>query len=147
MEGYCGPSEKSIRGIIYLRPLFDEMKRFTLSSRPMRLLGIMLASLGAGALVSVAQTNAPEGRKLSLEDCIEIALRHNLDIEINRLNPELARFTLSGTYGAYDPTLNISGQHDYSVQPGSVDAEGRTFGASARESDSISAGLSGFTPW
>jgi outer membrane protein TolC len=130
-----------------MRPLFDEMKRFTLSSRPMRILGIMLASLGAGAVVAVAQTNAPAGRKLSLEDCIEIALRHNLDIEINRLNPELARFTLSATYGAYDPNVSISGEHDYSVSPGSVDPQGRPFGGSSRDVDIISGSISGLAPW
>src|SRR5947209_11964428 len=125
------------------------MKLFTLSSRPMRILGMLAVLFVSGAMTARSQTatNAPPGRKLSLEDCIEISLRHNFDIEINRLNPELARFSLSGAYGAYDPTLNISGEHSYSVQPGSVDAEGRTFGGSSREADSITAGLSGFTPW
>jgi len=109
----------------------------------------MLAALFVGGTMTAwsQTTNAADVRKLSLEDCIEIALRHNLDIEINRLNPELARFTLSGTYGAYDPTLNISGQHDYNVTPGSVDAQGRSFGGSKKDSDSFGAGLSGLAPW
>jgi outer membrane protein TolC len=114
----------------------------------MRILGILAVWLVGATITARSQTtNAPEGRKLSLEDCIEISLRHNFDIEINRLNPELARFTLSGIYGAYDPNVTISGEHDYSVAPGSVDAQGRTFGGSSKEADVIGGGISGLTPW
>src|SRR3989442_2323304 len=121
------------------------MKDFTLSSRPMRILGIVALLAGAVlVLPGQAQTNpnAAETRKLSLEDCIEITLHHNLDIQINRYNPELDRYALLGIYGAYEPTISISGEHDFNRSAGGVDPQGRTFSGTETESDAFSAGLS-----
>ena len=98
-------------------------------------------------LMAAAQTNTPEIRRLSLEDCIAIALQHNLDVQITRFDPELDRFALLGVYGAYDPTFSFSGEHDYSRSPGGVDPQGRTFGGTETEADSFSAGITGFLPW
>src|SRR5690348_10677586 len=71
--------------------------------------------------------NATNERKLSLEECIEIALRHNLDVQIRRLSPDIARYTLRANYGSYDPSLSFSGEHDFNQSAGGVDAEGRPF--------------------
>src|SRR5205823_6006761 len=69
--------------------VFDERQRMLQSSRAMRLMRILLVLIGVQVAAS-AQTNTPEIRQLSLEDCIEIALRHNLDVQIKRYNPEIA---------------------------------------------------------
>src|SRR5579859_2900773 len=75
----------------------------------MRLIGIWLVLVGAAAIASAqtnsgastnnpqamyapeqpqVQTNSPANvRKLSLQDCIELALKHNLDLQIDRINP------------------------------------------------------------
>jgi hypothetical protein len=47
----------------------------------MRLLEILLAFAGTTLALS-GQTNALEIRKLTLEDCIQTALEHNLDVKI-----------------------------------------------------------------
>jgi outer membrane protein TolC len=130
-----------------VRPrLFDVMKAFTLSSPPMRIFG-MVAALVSTGIAALAQTNAPDARKLSIEDCIEISLHHNLSVQISRFNPEIDRFTLQGIYGVYEPTLSFSGEHDYNRTPGGVDAQGRSFGGTETDADSFSAGLSGLLPW
>jgi outer membrane protein len=101
-----------------------------------------------GATLSLwAQTNTPQIRQLSLEDCLETALKHNLDIQIRRFSPDIARFTLRGAYGAYDPSFAVSGQHDYSLQPGGVDAQGRSYAGTESESDSFRSGIQGLLPW
>src|ERR1051326_3028651 len=90
------------------------MNRIHQSSRTMRrLLGILLA-FATATLATLGQTNPPaKSRELSLQDCIELALKHNLDLQIDRYNPEIQLFTLQADYGGYDPTLNLSGQHDH----------------------------------
>ena len=93
-----------------------------------------------------AQTNSVQSRALSLEDCITIALEHNLTIQITRYNPMIAQYSLAGSYGDYEPTLTLSAQHDYSLSPGGVDDEGRPFGGNETDVDRISGGLQGLLP-
>ena len=101
-------------------------------------------SAGGGA---VAPANAGTARALSLEDCVQLALQHNLDVQIKRFGPDVARYSLSASYGNYDPTLSLAGEHDYSISPGGIDAQGRPFAGTETESDKFSAGLQGLLPW
>jgi len=94
-----------------------------------------------------AQTNEVPKRTLSLDECIAIALDHNLTIQITRYNPMIAGYSLAGVYGDYEPTLSMSGQHDSSISPGGIDSEGRRFEGTEAESDRISGGLQGYLPW
>jgi HAE1 family hydrophobic/amphiphilic exporter-1 len=59
-------------------------------------------------------------RQMSLADCIQEALQHNLDVQIERTVPQISLYNLRGAYSGYDPLLNVSGQHNY-------DASGKTF--------------------
>lgn len=86
-------------------------------------------------------------RTLSLEDCIKLALEHNLDVQITRLDPDVARFTLSGSYAGYDPTFSLSGRHSYELSPGGLDSQGRSFTGTESETDSFSSSLGGLLPW
>ena len=112
----------------------------------MRLFALLFL-LSGGVLTTLAQTNAPMPRKMSLEDCIELALHHNLDIQIKRYNPEINAYNLGATYGAYDPSFSFSGEHDYDQSPGGIDAQGRPFAGTKIESDSYSGGFQGLLPW
>jgi outer membrane protein TolC len=88
-----------------------------------------------------------EERWLSLEDCIRVALQHNFNVQIGRLNPDIARYNLSGSYGVYDPTFSFSGAHDFSLSPGGIDAQGRPFLGTESDTDTLRSGLSGLLPW
>jgi outer membrane protein TolC len=66
---------------------------------------------GCFVVAAGAQSPDPAPRPLSLRECIELALQHNLDVQIERYGPELARWTLHGSYGAYDPVFNVSATH------------------------------------
>ena len=59
-------------------------------------------------------TNAAAPREMALQDCIQESLQHNLDVQIERYNPQISLYNLRAAYGGYDPLLNISGQHEYS---------------------------------
>jgi outer membrane protein TolC len=108
--------------------------------------GIFLAIATIG-LAASAQTNSWVPKKMSLEDCIEIALQHNLDVHIQRYNPELNLYALNGVYGAYDPNLSLTISHQYSESSGGIDQQGRLFPATSQNIDTYSGALSGLLPW
>lgn len=87
----------------------------------MRLTGFIGMLLVCGAVATQAQTTNNAVRPLSLKECIDRALEHNLDLKIERYAPELAQFALSGSYGVYDPVLGFAATRAYSDQPGSWD--------------------------
>lgn len=71
---------------------------------------------------AVAQTNAPQPvktaapsvRTLSLQDCVQLALKHNFDVQIVRLSPDVARYNLKAASGAhYDPVFSIGAKREY----------------------------------
>ncbi len=112
---------------------------------PGRLLpGALLVALGT--LTLPTHTRAETRRALPLEECIRIALEHNLDIQIQRVNPRIARLTLSGSYGAYDPTLNVAASYGSTTTPGGVDQQNRPYPNSVSDNKSFSAGLNGALP-
>jgi outer membrane protein TolC len=101
------------------------------------------------AFATFAQTNTEAGasRAMSLQDCIQQALQHNLDVQIERENPKISLFNLDAAYGGYDPTFNISGQHDYNVSPGGFTSQQIALPATTSESDSFNSSIGGTAPW
>jgi len=67
--------------------------------------------IGAGQAVSgappAASQNAAPGAvlPLSLDDAVKLALERNLDIAVQRLNPQTFDYSLAGLYGNYKPAL------------------------------------------
>lgn len=112
----------------------------------MRLIGT-LSALALAGVAALAQTNATEVRKLSLEECLTVALEHNLDVQIKKFNPDISRFALRSLQGAYDPSLYLNAEHDDIRQPGGLDSQGRAIPGVKIETDSYSGGLQGLLPW
>jgi outer membrane protein len=153
--------------------LFDESKRMLQSSTVMKWSGILLALMVCRFSVWAQDTNtmmldtniidrayvdmtnsiaqdlkaSMTVHKMSLQDCIQVALEHNFTIKIARFNPALARYNLWGSYGVYDPTFTASYDHNYNLSPGGIDAQGRSFTGVESESDNLGSGLSGVLPW
>src|SRR5689334_22534043 len=86
---------------------------------------MLLALALASPLMVAGQSNPPATRirVLSLDECIEMALSRNLDLQIQRATADIARFELSGAYGAYAPQLSFSAKHDHISQPGDFDVD------------------------
>jgi outer membrane protein TolC len=98
-------------------------------------------------------TAAPAGknaamREMSLDDCIQEALQHNLDVQIERYNPQISLYNLRAAYGGYDPLFNISGQHNYNVSPGGL-AQNLTnsIPSSTSDENSFKSDIGGVLPW
>jgi outer membrane protein TolC len=116
----------------------------------MKHIGI-LSAFFAVVTVAVAQsgTNAPAGGAMSLKDCIQAALSHNFDVQVQRYNPQIALYNLDAAYSGYDPTFSASGQHSYNVSPGSYNSSiGLNTPSSVSDANSFSSGISGgLLPW
>lgn len=93
-------------------------------------------------------TNAVAPREMALQDCIQEALQHNLDVQIERYNPQISLYNLHAAYGGYDPLLNISGQHNYNVSPGGL-AQNLTnaIPSSTSDENSFKSDIGGVLPW
>jgi outer membrane protein TolC len=132
----------------------------------MKLFGILLVLAGVGT-TALAQTNTPSAaaaypaapsaaaqaprpanvRQLSLHDCIELALKHNLDLQFDRYDPQISFYGLRADYGAYDPVLTLSGKHDYSESGSQLLSGGFTIPGAISDDNSFSSGISGLLPW
>jgi len=112
-----------------------------------RLLGIFLALTNV-TLATFGQTNSSANvRELSLQDCIELTLKHNLELRFDRYNPEIQLYTLNGAFGAYDPTFSLSGQHDHNESGSSLVQGSLIIGGSKRDDNSFTSSLGGSLPW
>jgi outer membrane protein TolC len=112
----------------------------------MRSFGILLVLAGT-ALSVFGQTNSLELRKLSLEDCIQAALEHNLDVKIKRFNPQISKSTLRAAYGVYDPSLMMSGGHESTVSPGGITSQGLNYPGTEMDINTFNSTLGGMLPW
>jgi len=101
------------------------------------------------ALFTVAASAQPVDRPvrpLSLSECVELALAHNLDIRIQQEEPKQDRFTLEGSYAAWDPSFTSTLVHNYNSSPGGTDGEGRALPSTEINTESLSPGLTGVLP-
>jgi outer membrane protein TolC len=116
----------------------------------MKRIGILLA-LFAVVAAGTAQTgtNATAVRAMSLPDCIQAALAHNFDVQVQRYNPEISLYNLNAAYGGYDPTFSASGTHSYNVSPGGYNPYSTTPTPSrTSDANSFNSGISGgLLPW
>jgi outer membrane protein TolC len=154
--------------------LFDESQRMAQSARAMKRIGILLAALlcafGASAQTAnggntagltespdqiyatltnglAAESSSPkETRELSLQECIDLTLKNNIELQYNRYSPQIARYNLKAAYSAYDPTALFSGQHSHS-ESGATFLGTNIIGGTLSDRDSFNTTLTGLTPW
>lgn len=156
--------------------LFDESKRMPHSRLVMKWFGILLVAVLSAFPASAQDTNtlaqsytntpvppaelfsdltntlaakdmvARSVRQLSLQDCIQMTLQHNLELQIDRYNPQIAEFALKGAYAPYDPAAFFSGQHSHSKSgPGFLGTN--IIGGTLTDQDSFNTTLGGLLPW
>ncbi len=108
----------------------------------------MLATVGVATTVA-AQSNSVPIRSLSLDESIQTALAHNLDLQIERYNPRLSLYGLRAAYAGYDPLFSVSGQHDSSLSGGGRDPVTQLVSPpSISDDDSFRSGITGgLLPW
>ena len=99
-------------------------------------------------MAALAQTNSPDVRTLSLDECIQSALQRNLDIQISRYVPSLATLDLKAAYAGYNPSFSISGAHNYSMTAGGFNPQLATLQAgTSADGNTFNSSLGGLAPW
>jgi len=88
----------------------------------------------------------PLTRQMSLNDCIRMALEHNLDIKIGRSTPQVAQLSHEASYGYYDPVLSGSAQQTFSARPGKLDPAIGAVPGSETWNEDFTLGLTGWLP-
>jgi outer membrane protein len=112
----------------------------------MKRFGVVLISmLTAFAATAQTGTNATM-RAMSLMDCIQQAMTNNFDVQIERYDPQISLYNLHAAYGGYDPTFDITGRHNYNVQPGGFTSQQIQIPSTASKSDGFNSGISGELP-
>ncbi|MGH7990095.1 MAG: TolC family protein [Limisphaerales bacterium] len=112
----------------------------------MKHFGVVLISLlTAFAATAQTGTNATM-RAMSLMDCIQQAMTNNLDVQIERYDPQISLYNLNAAYGGYDPTFDISGQHGYNVSPGGFTSQQIQIPATTSKSDGFNSSINGELP-
>ncbi len=114
----------------------------------MKHIGILSFFFAATAAATAqTATNAPAGGAMSLKDCIQSALAHNFDVQVQRINPQISLYNLDAAYSGYDPSFNVSGTHSYNVSSGTYSSDYRWPPRPCLRRNSFSSGLSGALPW
>jgi outer membrane protein len=111
-------------------------------------LSVPFAVIAVMSLVSAdAQTNESRTHFLTLREAINAALVNNRALQIERINPEIARMTLRASYGYYDPILLSQARQENITELGAFDpANPGLESGFTTESDVITGGLFGFLP-
>jgi outer membrane protein TolC len=73
-----------------------------------------MAVLGASA--ASAQTT-PAVLRLTVDEAVKMALEHNIDLNVDRLDPQISDTRVAAAAGAFRPTFNTSLQRNSQLQP------------------------------
>jgi len=94
---------------------------------------------------SASETRKP--RVLTIQEAIQLALEHNLDIQITRYQPQFDQYALNIAFAAWEPAFNFSASHTYDASPG-FPTTGTTAGTPPNTSarDNYDANLGGLLP-
>lgn len=69
--------------------------------------GVVLATIAFGALAQTASPRpASSPRRMTLRECIDYSLAHNLQLKKERYTGEIERYTLQASRGIYDPVFS-----------------------------------------
>ena len=113
----------------------------------MNALRLLVVSLTLGSALLLRADLGQPSQSLTLEDCIDQSIAHNLNLRIARIGPIVAQNNLSLARAGYDPTFNFNAQHDFDRTGGGLDSDQRIIPPSESDSDSFSGGLGGLLPW
>lgn len=108
----------------------------------------LLLAVAAGTSVGAESSPATSTpRALSLQDCVEMALRNNLELRIERYNPQIALWNLNAARGGYDPVARGGAEHDNRTQGARIDELGRLVPSYSSLQNNYNGGVGGLLPW
>jgi len=106
-----------------------------------------VAGAPPSAQAAAGQGNRPTVR-LSLDEAIKLALDRNLDIAVQRLNPQTFDFSLAGLRASYRPALTSTLSQQSQTNPSNNTTQGAAAGTGINTSTATyNGGLSQSVPW
>jgi len=111
---------------------------------PWRRLTSILAATFLSCGSAFAQTN--QVVPLALRDAIHTALRNNRLLQIEQINPEIARATLSDAWAAYDPVFFAQADRENTSETGGFDPLNPQNQAYSAKSEVLRTSLTGVLP-
>jgi HAE1 family hydrophobic/amphiphilic exporter-1 len=108
-------NEKGLRRPRRRRPTGAALGRTALSA----LLAVGLAGVGSAQTTSPtrAAQSAPETLRLSVDEAVKMALEHNVDLNADRLDPQISDTRVAAAAGVFQPTINASAVSNNQLQP------------------------------
>src|SRR4051794_38340576 len=85
--------------------------------------GILVWLWVYGALLASAPpvTLPVNPRPISIQECVELALNRNLDLQVEHLSADITRENLLSSYGVYVPNLSFTARRDFLSEPANFD--------------------------
>src|SRR5437763_2798928 len=74
-------------------------------------------TLAAAALAATASAQTPATLRLSVDEAVNMALEHNVDLKADRLDPQISDTRVAAAAGVFKPTLNSSVLSNNQLQP------------------------------
>jgi outer membrane protein len=78
---------------------------------------ILIAALIAGSAPLVSAQTAPDTLRLTADDAVKMALEHNIDLTVDRLDPRISDTRVAAAAGAFRPTITSNVQRNSQLQP------------------------------
>jgi outer membrane protein len=91
------------------------------------------------------QVPGSEPADLTLEQAIQVALDHNLSLQVAKLNPEIQDYALEGARAAFVPNITASFNYTNQQAPSTNTTEG--VATNITTTNRINSGISQFVPW
>jgi outer membrane protein TolC len=108
------------------------------------------AGLPSATLQSIPQTGpgaTPAVVRLTLDDAVKFALDRNLDIAVQRLNPELQDIAYASAESVYHPVVTTTIQESSTTQPQTTQTNQAASGQLRIEAFQVNPGFSQSIPW
>src|SRR5438132_11444332 len=74
-------------------------------------------TLAAAALAATASAQTPATLRLSVDEAVSMALEHNVDLNADRLDPQISDTRVAAAAGVFRPTLTTSVLSNNQLQP------------------------------
>src|SRR5262249_58964469 len=81
------------------------------------LIVLLAAGLAATASAQTTQTTPPATLRLTVDEAVKMALDHNIDLNVDRLDPQISDTRVAAASGVFRPTLNTSVPTNTQVHP------------------------------
>src|SRR6478736_4277003 len=78
---------------------------------------ILLAFAAAAIASSASAQTTPRVVRLTADEAVTMALEHNLDLNADRLDPQISDTRVAAAAGAFKPAINSSVQSNNQLQP------------------------------